>query len=121
MIFLDSSAVLCFLQNEAGADVVSSALTSSTAICAANWSEVAQRSIASGRNWSAVELLLSSRGLRVEPVTADDAATAARVWTRRPDLSLADRLCLAQAERLDATVLTCDRSWGQNDMIRQAR
>jgi PIN domain nuclease of toxin-antitoxin system len=36
-------------------------------------------------------------------------------------LSLADRLCLALAERLSAEVLTADRAWGRAGRIRQIR
>jgi len=39
----------------------------------------------------------------------------------RLGLSLADRLCLALGERLDAEVLTADRSWGSGGRIQQIR
>jgi ribonuclease VapC len=59
--------------------------------------------------------------LAVEPVQADDAENAARLWRRGAGLSLADRLCLATAERLDAMVWTADTAWGSNGRVRQIR
>ena len=46
---------------------------------------------------------------------------AARRWRRREGLSLADRLCLALAERLDTPVLTADAAWEPAGRIRQIR
>jgi PIN domain nuclease of toxin-antitoxin system len=42
------------------------------------------------------------------------------VW-RGEGLSLADRLCLALAARVDAEVLTADTGWGPDDRVRQLR
>lgn len=88
---------------------------------AANWSEVAQKVLSHGRDWDRARALLLSYGLSVEPVTVEDAEWAARRWRRGEGLSLADRLCLALAERLDFTVLTADVTWGQEGRIRQIR
>lgn len=118
---LDASALLAFAQGELGSDVVETTLVSSARCGAANWSEVAQKIRASGRDWTLVRALLESYALEVEPVTADDAEWAATRWVRGEDLSLADRLCLALGERLDCTVLTADASWGTSDRIRQIR
>jgi hypothetical protein len=68
-----------------------------------------------------VKALLMSDDLRVEPVTTDDAELAARQWPRGEGRSLADRLCLALGERLDAEVLTADTHWGTADRIRHIR
>jgi PIN domain nuclease of toxin-antitoxin system len=56
---------------------------------------------------------LQALGLAVEPFTAVDADTAAKLWpqTRRCGLSLADRACLSLGLRLNLPVLTCDRAW----------
>jgi len=110
-IVLDASAVLAFLRDEPGTDVVVDSLTGEVVCGAANWSEVAQRSLASGHNWGEARVWLRARGLEIEPVTAEDAEWAARRWKRSENLSLADRLCLALGSRLDATVLTADREW----------
>jgi PIN domain nuclease of toxin-antitoxin system len=107
----DSSALLAFLQGEPGSDVVEAALDDEAACAAANWSEVAQKVLAHGRDWDLARALLASYELVVEPVTADDAEWAARRWKRGEGLALGDRLCLALADRLGATAVTADRRW----------
>ena len=117
---LDASAVLAFLLDEDGAEVVSEVLDGAS--CgAANWSEVSQKVLAAGRDWDLVRTLLLGCGVRVEPVVADDAEWAARRWRAGEGLALADRLCMALAERLDADVLTADAAWGSGGRVRQIR
>jgi len=117
----DSSALLCFLQGESGADVVERRLGEDAACSAANWSEVAQKIIAHKRDWDLTRGLLLSYGLTIEPVQAADAELAARLWRTGSGLSLADRLCLATGRRLDATVWTADAAWGTAKPVRQVR
>ena len=111
MTVLDASALLAFLQGEDGAERVESALDSGACVSAVNWSEVAQRVQGRGGAWVASRALLLSYDLEIADVTADDAERAARMWRRGSGLSLADRLCLALAERRDDEVLTADREW----------
>ena len=118
---LDASAILAFLQGEDGSEVVEEALLDDSRCGAANWSEVAQRVLAAGRDWTLARALLSSYGMRVEAVTAEDAEWAAQRWRRGEGLSLADRLCLALGERLDISVLTADTSWGASGRVVQIR
>ena len=120
-VVLDASAILAFLQDEAGGDIVESALADESRCGAANWSEVAQKVIAAGRDWDLVRALLVSYGIRLEPVTGDDAEWAARRWTRGEGLSLADRLSLALAERVETDVLTADDAWGATGRVKQIR
>ena len=122
MNVFDASALLCFLQGESGADVVEERLLDGDSYCgAANWSEIAQKLIAAGRDWELARALLSSYGLDVAPVTAHDAEWAARRWRRGQGLSLADRLCMALGARLQADVWTADASWGDAEGVRQIR
>ena len=121
MNLFDSSALLAFLQGEAGADVVEEAMLSGGACGAANWSETAQKTRQRGGDWSLARGLLESYGLNVEPVNADDAVRAALLWEPGSPLSLGDRLGLAQGERLDATIWTADSAWGSSASIRQVR
>lgn len=121
MNVVDASALLEFLQGEHGTDVVEQALEAGSACGAANWSEVAQKVQAHGRRWDLARGLLESYEIEVVPVTLDDAERAAALWSHVPALSLADRLCLALGDRLDALVLTADRSWGAEGRIRQIR
>jgi PIN domain nuclease of toxin-antitoxin system len=118
---LDASALLAFVQGEAGADVVEAAMADDAVCGAANWSEIAQKVHAADRDWELVKALLESYDLRIEPVTADDGELAARRWRRGEGRSLADRLCLALGDRLDADVLTADAEWATGGRIRQIR
>ena len=83
--------------------------------------QVAQKVRAHGRDWGLARALMSSYDLQLEPVTVNDAELAASAWRRGDGLSLADRLCQALGERLEATVLTADTAWGTNGRIRQIR
>lgn len=121
MTVLDASALLAFLQAEPGASGVESALVQGSACATVNWSEVAQKVRARGRDWDLARALLRSYDLRLEPVTVADAESAAASWTPGSGLSLADRLCLALGERLDSLVLTADSAWGTAERVRQIR
>lgn len=121
MVVLDASAILAFLQGEPGADEVEHAMAEGACCGAANWSEVAQRFRAAGRDWGLASALVVSYGVSVEPVTADDAEVAAEMWEAGSGLSLGDRLCLAVAHRLEVDALTADRAWGERPGVRQIR
>ena len=118
---LDASAILAFLQDEDGTDMVEAELLAGACCGAANWSEVGQKVLAAGRDWDLVRALLVGYGVQIEPVLVDDAEWAARRWRRGEGLSLADRLCMALAERRDADVLTADTAWGSTGRVRQIR
>jgi PIN domain nuclease of toxin-antitoxin system len=111
----DASALLAFLQGETGAAHVEWALQAGGCCGAANWSEVAQKVRAHGRSWVLARSLLASYGVSIAPVTEADAEWAAGRWAPGEGLSLADRLCMALGERLDAAVWTADGSWGAGD------
>lgn len=120
-VVLDASAILAFAKNENGAQVVEEALLGGAHCSAANWSEVAQKLLTGGHDWPLCRALLISYRIEVEPVVIQDAEWAARRWRRGENLSLADRLCLALAERLDIDVLTADSKWGSTGRVRQIR
>ncbi|MGH3383306.1 MAG: PIN domain-containing protein [Nocardioidaceae bacterium] len=121
MNLFDSSALLCFLQGETGADVVERELVVGDRCSAVNWSEIAQKIVARKRDWRLSRGLLLGYGLVVEPVEAADAERAAALWQSGTGLSIADRLCLATAERLGATVWTADAAWGSSENVIQIR
>lgn len=121
MNVFDASALLAFLQGEEGAARAEEALKAGGVCGAANWSEIAQKVRSHGRNWDLARSLLTSYGLQVETVTVADAEWAARRWVRGEGLSLADRLCMALGNRLDADVWTADQAWGTGERIRQIR
>ena len=120
-VVLDASAILAFVQGEGGAETVEEALVDGAVCGAANWSEVAQKVLAAERRWDLVRALLVSYDLEIAPVGVDDAEDAARRWRSGSGLSLADRLCLALADRLELRVLTADRTWGTDDRVVQIR
>jgi PIN domain nuclease of toxin-antitoxin system len=117
----DASALLAFLQGEDGALTIEAALDAGGACGAANWSEIAQKIRAHGRIWDLSRSLLATYDLEIEAVTAADAEWAAERWARGEGLSLADRLCLALGDRVDAVVWTADHTWGTGGRIRQIR
>jgi PIN domain nuclease of toxin-antitoxin system len=120
MNVFDASALLAFLQGEEGSGAVETGLGAGGTCGTANWSEVAQKIRAHGRDWDLARALLASYDLHLEPVSVDDAEQAA-AWTAGSGLSLADRLCLALGRRLDAIVWTADSSWGSSESIQQIR
>ena len=121
MNVFDASALIAFLQGEAGSAAVEKGLQEGGACSTANWSEVAQKIRAHGRDWPLARALLASYDLQLEPVTVEDAEQAAVTWTRGSGMSLADRLCLALGHRFAAIVWTADNSWGPSESIRQIR
>jgi ribonuclease VapC len=117
----DASALLAFLQGEDGSAAAEAGLSAGGTCGTANWSEVAQKIRAHGRDWGLARALLASYDLQLEPVSVADAEQAAVNWAPGSGLSLADRLCLALGQRMDATVWTADSNWGNSETIRQIR
>ena len=114
---LDASALLAWLAQERGAEVVAEVLPRAV-ISAVNLSEVLYRGQSLGRNVARLPARLGHLGLRVEPFTAEDALIATDIFARdrRRVLSLADRCCLATATRLGLPVVTDDRAWSTLDL-----
>jgi PIN domain nuclease of toxin-antitoxin system len=107
---VDASVVLAWLQDEPGADDAEPLLMEGV-IGAANWSEVLQKARQHGAPAGIVGPLLASFGLTVVDVTSRDAEIAADLWRRGTVLSLADRLCLGLAVRMNVAVATADAAW----------
>jgi len=110
MVILDASAVLAWLQQEPGSEVVRPRLVDGL-IPATNWSEVLQKSRRRGVDPRVAGSLLSGLGLQVVDVTEDDGRVAAELWSIETGHSLADRICMASALRHDLPVVTADRTW----------
>ena len=113
-VVLDASALLAYLREEPGSDRVDEVLGGAV-ITSVNWAEVVQKSLSAGVEVEGLRQDLQALGLVVEPFSAGDADTAARLWaqTQRLGLSLADRACLSLGLRLKLPVITCDRAWAE--------
>lgn len=109
---LDASAVLAWLQDEAGAERVDAVLHEGV-LSAVNASEIAQKLTQHGADGARVVTQVLDLGLVLTPFTVADALAAAALWptTRAAGLSLGDRACLATAQRLNRPVLTADLAW----------
>ncbi|MGN6215934.1 MAG: type II toxin-antitoxin system VapC family toxin [Solirubrobacterales bacterium] len=125
---LDASALMAVLHAEDGAAVVIEAIGEGAAVSVVNWAEVLSKLAEAGKDpeIAAAELRRaegSRRALSIEPLTAADCVAVARLRpiTRRQGLSLADRACLALAERLDVPALTADREWLTADVAAEVR
>ena len=114
---LDASALLAYLKDEAGGDIVREVLSSAT-ISTVNWAEVVQKAIALETDVDGMLEEMQELGLKIEPFTVEDGEKAGRLWTetKQYGLSLGDRACLSLGLRLEATVLTSDRVWNQLDV-----
>lgn len=114
---LDASAVLAFLFNEPGADVVRPALAGG--LCSAvNYAEVLTRLAERAGSPRELHGEIDRLELELVPFDADQAALTAdlRPRTRSLGLSLADRACLALGLVRSVPVMTADRSWGRLDL-----
>lgn len=121
MSVLDASALLAFLNEEPGAEVVEHHLDEGSVLSAANWSEVVQKVESRHGDIHLVKALLQGYGTQIEPVTREDAEAAARLWPAMKHLSLGDRLCLATGARLQRVVVTADAAWGESEAVVQIR
>ncbi len=117
---LDASALLAYLNDEPGADVVEKALAAGSAIGTVNWAEVLSKAMETGIAPETLTTELEKRGilrntLDVLPLTIEDSMEIARLrpLTKSCGLSLGDRACLALGKRLRIPILTADRIWAE--------
>jgi PIN domain nuclease of toxin-antitoxin system len=118
MSVLDASALLAWLGDEPGAEVVEHAIAQQAAISAANWAEALSTLANTGRSPIEVESELArtglfGHGLVIEPLDAADAQVIAqlRPVTKHLGLSLGDRACLALGLGLSRPILTTDSAF----------
>jgi PIN domain nuclease of toxin-antitoxin system len=119
---------MAVLHAEDGAAVVIQVIGEGAAVSVVNWAEVLSKLAEAGKDPEAAAAELrraegSRRALTIEPLTAADCVAVARLRpiTRRQGLSLADRACLALAERLDVPALTADRKWLEADVAAEVQ
>jgi ribonuclease VapC len=115
---LDASAMLAYLNDEAGAEVVEAALGQGCYISSVNLAEVFAKVAELGGKPNVLAQRLEDAGilhstLKVVPVTYEDAleVAAIKVATKALNLSLGDKVCLALGKRLELSVLTAEQSW----------
>jgi ribonuclease VapC len=115
---LDASAILASLYGEDGHDQVDACLDGAVA-STVNWAEAATKLVREGHpNPARAMGGLRTLGVRVLPLSADDAITAGRLYavTKSAGLSLGDRCCLAVTAGLGGIALTADRPWADLDL-----
>lgn len=108
---LDSSALLCVLNGETGAERVAQVLPSAV-IAAVNLAEIVTKLRERGLSVEEVDDVLGGLSLDVRPLTAAQACATGRLRPapRTLGLSLGDRACLALAAELGAAALTADQA-----------
>jgi ribonuclease VapC len=109
---LDASAVLALYFEEAGAGQVRSALPGAR-LSSVNYTETISKCLDRGEGIDTALRKIAAIGVEIVAYDAGLARRAGelRPLTKRLGLSLADRACLALAEREALPVLTADRSW----------
>jgi len=116
-VVLDSSALLAYLFEEPGAEVVAEALASGACISAVNFSEVLAKLSDCGIPVDRAMSDFAQHGLldvlRIIDFDLANAEAAAdlRTSTRKVGLSLGDRACLALGRVRKTRVLTADEAW----------
>jgi ribonuclease VapC len=111
-VVLDASALLAFINGEAGADKVAAVLGDAV-ISAVNLAEAVTKLVLRSR--SPEQTLAVIAEAEVPVIDFDralaEAAGVLAVSTRTRGLSLGDRACLALARREQAVAMTADRAW----------
>jgi len=109
---LDASAVLAVINAEPGQEIVVDALDDAL-VSAVNHAEVISKLVERGMTLDLARAAIRSIGVDVVDFDSDLAERAGelRRETKHLGLSLADRACLALAERESAVALTADRHW----------
>ena len=114
---LDTSAVLAFLDDEAGAEEVFRVMRFSS-ISTVNLAEVYSKLSERGDQGHKAFLAIRTAIDKIVPFTEEQAeiAGALRGPTKHAGLSLGDRACIALAATLGAEIYTADRIWADLDL-----
>lgn len=116
MKVLDASALLSYIFDEPGADIVERVLPESV-MHTVNWAEVLSKLAEKGVEPEVALHQLEDAGvtalMRIDPGDPADALEVARLrpLTRNSGLSLGDRYCLALGQRLSVPIVTADQAW----------
>ncbi|MEI6709340.1 MAG: type II toxin-antitoxin system VapC family toxin [Methylococcales bacterium] len=114
MIVLDASALLAYLFEESGHEIVAQYIENAC-ISTVNLCEVAGRMCRDGVDPQPLLQQLERTAIEVIPFTQTHALYAANFipQTQRYGLSLGDRACLGLAKDRQLAVLTADTVWSQ--------
>lgn len=117
---LDASAVLAWLQEERGAEVVDEVLDSS-AILSINAVEVLHKLMGRGATPEQAREILDRLAVPIVDFGGAHLRATAR-FSKVAGLSLGDRCCLGVAESMSITAVTADRQWATvSDRVRLIR
>lgn len=111
---LDASALLAWLEQERGAEVVEEVLASGSVLMSAvNWAEVLAKLVDRGVSAEDRRRVRASLDIEIRGFDEDAAFVCAslRQATRERGLSTGDRACLALALVEGVPALTADRTW----------
>lgn len=106
---LDASAVLAWLQEERGAEVVDEVLDDS-AIASVNAAEVLHKLVGQGASPEQASEILTRLAIPIVDFSSEHLRHVAR-FSGVSGLSLGDRTCLAVAEQMGVTAVTADQRW----------
>jgi ribonuclease VapC len=115
---LDASALLAYILDEPGIDIVEDALAGGAVISSVNLAEVASRLVDQGYDDGQIQRYVSVVNLDTAPLEHQTALRAGllRRQTRQAGLSIGDRACIALAQSLGLPAVTADRLWLNLDL-----
>jgi PIN domain nuclease of toxin-antitoxin system len=113
----DSSAIICMLGNETGAEEIERLKPIST-VSSVNYAEVVSKLKERGGTDKTIDDALASLNLNVVNFDMKQAVHCGRLRgiTRSAGLSLGDRACLSLAAEREAIAVTTDRAWTSVDV-----
>ena len=114
-VVLDASAMLAFLNGEAGGEVVDGYLGDAAA-SAVNVAEVGSRLSDLGASLAEVRRAIALISVEIVAFDAEQAYAAAGIRSATRSLSLGDRACLQLAARRGLPAVTADRAWAELDV-----
>lgn len=116
---LDASALLAWIEDEPGAELVLDVLASGSAVMSAvNWAEVLAKLVDRGVSDQDRRRIRGSIDIEIRPFDEEAAFASAslRQATTRLGLSIGDRACLGLARLEGVPAVTADQAWAKADV-----
>jgi PIN domain nuclease of toxin-antitoxin system len=116
-VILDASAMLAFLNQEPGSEVIAQCLDTAV-MSTVNLSEVIAKLTEKEIPESVIREFVSQLQVKIISVDKEQAVMAGLLilQTKAMGLSLGDRLCLALGLQLNCPVMTTDKAWRQVEL-----